>query len=324
MESPDFTDPRYNIPVFSLYGEVRRPSGQMMQPWDVMLFDLQDLGCRIYTFITTLLYVLEEAAKHNKSVWVLDAIGLRANALAHIVGHFRHVGKPLQQRLEIQPRPARENRQPALRPQRRQRPPCIGDPVPGRIVHGRIDMAEQRVRNLLLLLRRRPRGDDAQIRINLHGIGVDDRPSSRCASAIATADLPLAVGPAMRIASTKDSLPPPPVAAARRMTRGQIYRNPRRCTRQRAAGSGPDDQGCRHAVGRRPRMARSGMAADIAFDGPAAPTRTTGRPCTQSPIVCAISSQKIVSMSSSSRREPAQETVPRRHGLHHDRPGMYR
>jgi uncharacterized protein YbbC (DUF1343 family) len=72
MESPDFTDPRYNIPVFSLYGEVRRPSGQMMQPWDVMLFDLQDLGCRIYTFITTLLYVLEEAAKHKKSVWVLD------------------------------------------------------------------------------------------------------------------------------------------------------------------------------------------------------------------------------------------------------------
>ena len=72
MESPDFTDPRYNIPVFSLYGEVRRPSGQMMQPWDVMLFDLQDVGCRIYTFITTLLYVLEEAAKHGKSVWVLD------------------------------------------------------------------------------------------------------------------------------------------------------------------------------------------------------------------------------------------------------------
>ena len=72
MESPDFTDPRYNIPVFSLYGEVRRPTGQMMQPWDVMLFDLQDLGCRIYTFITTLLYVLEEAAKHGKSVWVLD------------------------------------------------------------------------------------------------------------------------------------------------------------------------------------------------------------------------------------------------------------
>lgn len=72
VESPDFTDPVYNIPVFSLYGEVRRPSGQMMSTFDVVLVDLQDLGCRIYTFITTLLYILEEAAKHGKSVWVLD------------------------------------------------------------------------------------------------------------------------------------------------------------------------------------------------------------------------------------------------------------
>ena len=72
MESPDYTDPVYGIPVFSLYGEVRRPTGQMMSTSDVILFDLQDLGCRIYTFITTLLYVLEEAAKTGKSVWVLD------------------------------------------------------------------------------------------------------------------------------------------------------------------------------------------------------------------------------------------------------------
>ena len=72
VESADFTDPVYNIPVFSLYGEVRRPSGQMMSTFDVVLVDLQDLGCRIYTFITTLLYILEEAAKHGKSVWVLD------------------------------------------------------------------------------------------------------------------------------------------------------------------------------------------------------------------------------------------------------------
>ncbi|MBK6706137.1 MAG: DUF1343 domain-containing protein [Sphingomonadales bacterium] len=72
VESPDFTDPVYNIPVFSLYGEVRRPSGQMMSTCDVVLVDLQDLGCRIYTFITTLLYILEEAAKLGKTVWVLD------------------------------------------------------------------------------------------------------------------------------------------------------------------------------------------------------------------------------------------------------------
>lgn len=72
MESPDFTDPEYNIPVFSLYGEVRRPTGQSMGTFDVMLVDLQDVGCRIYTFVTTLLYVLEAAAQHGKAVWVLD------------------------------------------------------------------------------------------------------------------------------------------------------------------------------------------------------------------------------------------------------------
>jgi uncharacterized protein YbbC (DUF1343 family) len=72
VESPDFTDPVHGIPVFSLYGEVRRPTGQSMGTFDTILIDLQDLGCRIYTFITTLRYILEAAAQHGKSVWVLD------------------------------------------------------------------------------------------------------------------------------------------------------------------------------------------------------------------------------------------------------------
>jgi uncharacterized protein YbbC (DUF1343 family) len=72
VESGDFTDPELGIPVFSLYGEVRRPTGQSMGTFDTILIDMQDLGCRIYTFITTLLYVLEAAAQHGKSVWVLD------------------------------------------------------------------------------------------------------------------------------------------------------------------------------------------------------------------------------------------------------------
>ena len=72
MESPDYTDPTYGMPVFSLYGEVRRPTGQSMGTFDTILVDLQDVGCRIYTFVTTLLYVLEAAAEHGKSVWVLD------------------------------------------------------------------------------------------------------------------------------------------------------------------------------------------------------------------------------------------------------------
>ena len=72
VETADELDPLYNIPVFSLYGEVRRPNGQMMSTADVFLFDLQDLGCRIYTFVTTLLYLLEAAAGTGKEVWVLD------------------------------------------------------------------------------------------------------------------------------------------------------------------------------------------------------------------------------------------------------------
>ena len=72
IESPDFNDPVHGIPIFSLYGQVRRPTGAMMETFDVLLVDLQDLGCRIYTFITTLRYVLEAAARHGKAVWVLD------------------------------------------------------------------------------------------------------------------------------------------------------------------------------------------------------------------------------------------------------------
>lgn len=72
VESEDYSDPRHGIPVFSLYGEVRRPTDAMMEHFDVLLFDIQDLGCRIYTYITTLLYLLEACASHSKALWVLD------------------------------------------------------------------------------------------------------------------------------------------------------------------------------------------------------------------------------------------------------------
>ena len=72
IESPDYLDPVHHIPVFSLYGTARRPTAAMMDSFDVLLIDLQDLGCRIYTFITTLRYVLEEAARRQQAVWVLD------------------------------------------------------------------------------------------------------------------------------------------------------------------------------------------------------------------------------------------------------------
>ena len=72
VESPDFLDPQHGIPVFSLYGTVRRPTPAMMDSFDVLLIDLQDLGCRIYTFITTLRYLLEAAAEQGKTVYILD------------------------------------------------------------------------------------------------------------------------------------------------------------------------------------------------------------------------------------------------------------
>ena len=72
VETMDYQDPVHGMPVFSLYGEVRRPTDTMLNTFDVLLVDLQDLGCRIYTFLTTLRYVLEAAARKGKSVWVLD------------------------------------------------------------------------------------------------------------------------------------------------------------------------------------------------------------------------------------------------------------
>ena len=95
VETPDEVDPHYGIPIFSLYGKVRRPSGQMMSTADVFLFDLQDLGCRIYTFVTTLLYLLEAASGTGKAVWVLD----RPNPAGRVIegslllpGHESFVG----------------------------------------------------------------------------------------------------------------------------------------------------------------------------------------------------------------------------------------
>jgi uncharacterized protein YbbC (DUF1343 family) len=72
IETEDYTDPEYGIPVFSLYGEVRYPTKEMMDTFDVLLVDLQDIGTRIYTYVTTLFYMLEACAKHGKSIWILD------------------------------------------------------------------------------------------------------------------------------------------------------------------------------------------------------------------------------------------------------------
>jgi uncharacterized protein YbbC (DUF1343 family) len=95
IETADFHDPVLGIPVFSLYGQVRRPSDAMMGTFDVALLDLQDVGCRIYTFTTTLRYMLEAAAKHGKEVWVLDRpnpIGRPIEGLRLLAGWESFVG----------------------------------------------------------------------------------------------------------------------------------------------------------------------------------------------------------------------------------------
>jgi uncharacterized protein YbbC (DUF1343 family) len=72
IESEDAIDAKLQIPVFSLYGDVRRPTTHMLDTFDILLIDLQDVGCRVYTYLTTLFYLLEDCAQAQKEVWVLD------------------------------------------------------------------------------------------------------------------------------------------------------------------------------------------------------------------------------------------------------------
>jgi uncharacterized protein YbbC (DUF1343 family)/CubicO group peptidase (beta-lactamase class C family) len=65
-------DPITGIPVWSLYGTVKRPSATMLKDVNLLLFDIQDVGVRYYTYLTTLVYVMEEAARHRIPVVVLD------------------------------------------------------------------------------------------------------------------------------------------------------------------------------------------------------------------------------------------------------------
>lgn len=60
------------IPIYSLHGQTRRPTEQMLKNLDVIIFDIQDIGCRTYTYTTTLYYVMEEAAKRGIPVIVFD------------------------------------------------------------------------------------------------------------------------------------------------------------------------------------------------------------------------------------------------------------
>jgi len=70
-----------NIPIFSLYGKTRRPTKKMLKNIDIIFFDIQDIGTRSYTYATTLFYMMEEAKKQNKEVFVFD----RPNPMGDII-----------------------------------------------------------------------------------------------------------------------------------------------------------------------------------------------------------------------------------------------
>jgi uncharacterized protein YbbC (DUF1343 family)/CubicO group peptidase (beta-lactamase class C family) len=69
---PAETDQKTGLPIYSLYGDTRRPTAAMLENLDTIVIDLQDIGARFYTYMTTMAYVMEEAAKRGLPVIVLD------------------------------------------------------------------------------------------------------------------------------------------------------------------------------------------------------------------------------------------------------------
>lgn len=67
-----YVDKRTGLPVFSLYGPQRHPTAAMLRGVDVLLFDIQDVGARAYTYVSTMAYAMEAAKKYGKSIWILD------------------------------------------------------------------------------------------------------------------------------------------------------------------------------------------------------------------------------------------------------------
>ncbi len=67
-----YTDARTGLPVYSLYGDQRHPTAQMLDGVDVLLFDIQDVGARTYTYVSTMAYAMQAAKEFGKEIWVLD------------------------------------------------------------------------------------------------------------------------------------------------------------------------------------------------------------------------------------------------------------
>lgn len=72
IESHDYIDSLHKVPVISLYSHQRRPEPEQLKKIDLLIFDLQDVGCRIYTYLSTLIYLMEDCARAGCELWVLD------------------------------------------------------------------------------------------------------------------------------------------------------------------------------------------------------------------------------------------------------------
>ncbi|MCP2519427.1 DUF1343 domain-containing protein [Candidatus Aminicenantes bacterium AC-335-K20] len=72
IEGEDFQDKKTGLPVFSLYGKRREPTEKMLENVDIVVFDLQDVGIRVYTYISTMALVMQACKKYGKKVVVLD------------------------------------------------------------------------------------------------------------------------------------------------------------------------------------------------------------------------------------------------------------
>ena len=98
IETEDFIHPHYQIPVLSLYGDVRKPTEKMLEGIDTLIVDLQDVGTRVYTYISTLGLLMEACEKKNIKIIILDRpnpVGgdiiegpVREDHLFSFVGHF--------------------------------------------------------------------------------------------------------------------------------------------------------------------------------------------------------------------------------------------
>src|SRR5207248_3058673 len=87
----DATDAKTGLPVYSLYGDRRKPTADTLQGIDTLVYDIQDVGCRFYTYISTLGLVLEAAKEHGVKVVVLD----RPNPIGGVIveGPVRDPGR---------------------------------------------------------------------------------------------------------------------------------------------------------------------------------------------------------------------------------------